>query len=42
MKRISGEHLNSFKNLNEVLNSLEKKIKIKKLFKTKPIYILKS
>ena len=42
MKKISGEHPDSFKNLNEVLDSLEKKIKIKKLFKTKPIYILKS
>ncbi len=42
MKKISGEHPDSFKNLKEVLNSLEKKIKIKKLFLTKPIYIFKS
>ena len=42
MKKISGEHPDSFKNLKEVINSLEKKIKIKKLFLTKPIYIFKS
>ncbi len=42
MKKISGEHPDSFKNLDEVLNILEKKIKIKRLIKTKPIYILKS
>ena len=42
MKKISGEHPDSFNDLDEVLNLLEKKIKIKKLLKTKPIYILKS
>ena len=42
MKKISGEHPDSFKDLDEVLNSLKKKIKFKKLFNTKPIYILKS
>ena len=42
MKKISGEHPDSFKDLDEVLNSLKKKIKFKKLYNTKPIYILKS
>ncbi len=42
MKNISGENPKSFRSLHEILKILDKKIRYKKKYITKPVYILKS